>query len=754
MPFTNSTRYVFPLYDGATIVDFKCQVGDRTILGLVKEKQQARKTYDEAKKRGEKAALFEQLPQMADVFTTAIANVPGGATVDVTIKYIQELKHDAETDGIRLTIPTHVAPRYGSYYDSNLNMDEIDDSGGISITVDVDMGDRVPIKKIISPSHPIEVSLGTLSTAASDAEFSASKASATLALSSAQLTKDFVLQIVAKDIGVPQAILETHPTLPNQRALMATLVPKFNLKPQRPEIIFIADRSGSMEGNVKTLISALRVFLKSIPVGCMFNILSFGSSYKFLWPKSKLYGKETLNEAVGHVSSFDANFGGTETLQAITAAIDNRNEALSTELMLLTDGDIYSQRSLFDYVKRQTYSGDVRVFPIGIGGGVSSSLIEGVARAGKGFAQMVGNNEKLDGKIVRMLKGALMPHIKEYQLEIKFDDDSVNSVAESIELKLHIDDSKQKAAESGESTAVEELKAPISLYDPEAEEVHPKVEDTKAAEVELPKFDRPQILQTPHDIPPLFAFNRTCVYLLLSPAASQQTPKSVILKASSPDGPLQLEIPVQVKKQPAEMIHQLAARKATQELEEGSGWLSGVKTTNGEDIESKFPAHYELLRKREAVRLGVEFQVGGKYCSFVAVEANEGKIAEVRQKALAKVTSGTQDTESEDWELIDDDVKVQANHGKCDAFIFMPRRLLQPRSDHTRPILSLQSVVSSDCGPGSPRFCAFSGASPCYSPTSPTYSPHSPAGSPAFEFLGGAIKKDVHTTAGMMNPPQ
>jgi hypothetical protein len=33
-----------------------------------------------------------------------------------------------------------------------------------------------------------------------------------------------VLQVVANDMGVPQAILETHPTLPNQRALMTTLV--------------------------------------------------------------------------------------------------------------------------------------------------------------------------------------------------------------------------------------------------------------------------------------------------------------------------------------------------------------------------------------------------------------------------------------------------------------------------------------------------------------------------------------------------
>jgi hypothetical protein len=33
--------------------------------------------------------------------------------VKVGIEYIMELRHDAEVDGLRFTIPTSVAPRYG-----------------------------------------------------------------------------------------------------------------------------------------------------------------------------------------------------------------------------------------------------------------------------------------------------------------------------------------------------------------------------------------------------------------------------------------------------------------------------------------------------------------------------------------------------------------------------------------------------------------------------------------------------------------
>jgi hypothetical protein len=108
--------------------------------------------------------------------------------------------------------------------------------------------------------------------------------------------------------------------------------------------------------------------------------------------------------AFRHVEKFHADFGGTETLSAVEACCKARHYDLSTELILLTDGDIWAQQRMFDYISDQTKDGNIRVFPIGIGDGVSSALIEGVARAGRGFAQMVADNEKLDSKIVRMVR--------------------------------------------------------------------------------------------------------------------------------------------------------------------------------------------------------------------------------------------------------------------------------------------------------------------------------------------------------------
>ena len=139
----------------------------------------------------------------------------------------------------------------------------------------------------------------------------------------------------------------------------------------------------------------------------------------------------------------------------------------------------------------------------------------------------------------------------------------------------------------------------------------------------LPTLTVPNLLQAPHIIPSLFPFNRTTVYLLIGPESTQKKPKSVILRGTSAHGPLELEIPIQVQEAPSETIHQLAAKKAIAELEQGRGWITQAKDESGKLIKEKFESRFEDMMEREAVRLGVQFQVGGKWCSFVAVESND-----------------------------------------------------------------------------------------------------------------------------------
>ncbi|KAI8722646.1 hypothetical protein NCS52_00408900 [Fusarium sp. LHS14.1] len=624
-------RYIFPLYDGVSVVEFTCTIGSRVIKGVVKEREKAKQVYEEAKAQGEIAGLLEQSLESADVFTTTIGNVPAGERIQVDITYLGELKHDAEVDGVRFTIPTHIVPRYGTALSlgdgSNVIRDE-----GIAFSIDAEMPQGSSIKSIQSPSHPISVNIGTTSTTESE-EPSLRRASATLQQNATFLEKDFIVQVVATNIGEPSAILETHPTIPNQRALMTTLVPKFKLPSEKPEIVFVCDRSGSMGGTIPDLKAALEIFLKSLPVGVKFNICSFGSHFSFLWDRSQTYSKDSLDKALRHIKSFDADFGGTEMYQPVEATFKKRYTDMNLEIFLLTDGAIYDQDRLFELINDNVAEskGSVRVFSLGIGSGASTSLVEGVARAGNGFAQTVGHGEKMDKKVVRMLKGALFPHITDYSLEIKYekadasaDDDDEFELVEKVSDGLKIDVQEVKATEK-----TSESKQPISLFDRSVDDDN-DTDMTDAPDVDskydhLPAVPIPRYLQTPGEIPPLFPFNRTTVYVLLSDATPDQRPKSVLLKGTSRHGPLELEIPITTLAEKDSVIHRLAARKEVKELEEGRGWITHAKDSSGKLFKEKHDGQFSDLVEREAVRLGVTYQVGGKWCSFVAVEEKDGE---------------------------------------------------------------------------------------------------------------------------------
>ncbi|THX61518.1 hypothetical protein D6D06_00512 [Aureobasidium pullulans] len=444
------TRYSFPLYDGVVVTAFTCTIGDKVIKGHVEQKEQARKTFDAAVKKGKSAGLLESLP--LGVFGVTLGNIPINASIRIDIVYGGELKHDAQIDGLRYNLPTSIAPRYGSYPGQLLEMDTAV-LKSMNITVDIDMQGST-IRKVQCPSdHPIALSIGTLSTAPEPTS-DMSKASVSLTHNTTELGSDFVLQILTDDIGSPKAIIEKH-ALPNRQALMVTFVPRFNLKPIRPEIIFIADQSGSMQGTKNTaLVAALKTFLKSLPSGVRFSICAFGSRHKFLWEKSVPYNQKNFTQALNFVQGFTANYGGTELLRPVMAAFESHLVDMPLELVVLTDGEIIAESELFDYVNSQINNEkvDARFFVLGVGRDVSHTLVEGFARAGNGVAQFITDNEVMDSKVVRMLKAALYPHVKDYRLEVAYDEvDDFEMVESGRERSLE----QREKGKTGENSSVD-----------------------------------------------------------------------------------------------------------------------------------------------------------------------------------------------------------------------------------------------------------------------------------------------------------
>src|SRR6185436_18110670 len=100
--------YVFPLPENAAVNEFVMTIGERRIRGIIRERAEAEKIYDEAKAQGYVASLLTE--ERPNIFTQSVANIEPGKQIDVRIHYFHTLAFD---DGWHeFVFPMVVGPRF------------------------------------------------------------------------------------------------------------------------------------------------------------------------------------------------------------------------------------------------------------------------------------------------------------------------------------------------------------------------------------------------------------------------------------------------------------------------------------------------------------------------------------------------------------------------------------------------------------------------------------------------------------------
>ncbi|XP_013855750.1 von Willebrand factor A domain-containing protein 5A [Austrofundulus limnaeus] len=214
-------------------------------------------------------------------------------------------------------------------------------------------------------------------------------------------------------MGDPVVMVSLYPEFP--QSVMSSLA-------SCGEFVFLMDRSGSMECPInnnkpqETRISSARdtllLLLKSLPMGCYFNIYSFGSTFEHIFPKSVEYSEKTMEEAVKKVEGMDANLGGTEILQPLEHIYSQPCVPKQPrQLFVFTDGEVENTKDVIDLVKKN--AGSHRCFSFGIGEGASSALINGLAKEGGGHPQFISGADRMQAKVMQSLKYALQPAVQD-----------------------------------------------------------------------------------------------------------------------------------------------------------------------------------------------------------------------------------------------------------------------------------------------------------------------------------------------------
>lgn len=432
--------FTFPFPSGCSLTKFRCFIGaERVLTSKVKPLNKAIAEYQGAVSNSKSAALFAQ--RTAEIFTVCLGNIPPDTTLRAEVSLAMLLKDKLSSPEriSTLTLPTYIAPRYGNPPSNLVNSTGKNTKHHLSLRLEVVSG--AEIMDIKSSTHTISVQKGygprpchTWDEFAKADSTRGSVHLATVKLSKpiSTLDGDIVFDIVTRpqdQLDSPQAWIETHPSLTDHHAIMLNIPANALLKQRNnaidSEILFLADRSGSMVDKIPALKSAMQFFLKGLPLMCRFNIWSFGSNFSSLWTKSKLYSRETMNEAERHVENdFHASLGGTELLPALKEIFKSRSTTsiATTDIIILTDGEVWREEETIEFInsarKHSSYS--ARFFCLGIGPAVSHSLVEGIAKAGGGYAEVLPASKKSgwEGRVVRMLEAALHNHIGSIELEV------------------------------------------------------------------------------------------------------------------------------------------------------------------------------------------------------------------------------------------------------------------------------------------------------------------------------------------------
>ncbi|VDI19147.1 Hypothetical predicted protein [Mytilus galloprovincialis] len=166
---------------------------------------------------------------------------------------------------------------------------------------------------------------------------------------------------------------------------------------------------------IKKAKETLLLLLKSLPVGCLFNVVSFGSDFSTLFEQSEEYSEATLNQALSLQSQMEADMGGTEILRPLKQIYSNScKQGYPRQIFLLTDGGVRNTNEVISLAKAN--NGYTRVFTFGIGDGASTSLIKNVAKASNGKAIFIKDTDNMQEKVITAMKGSLDNCLSEVSL--------------------------------------------------------------------------------------------------------------------------------------------------------------------------------------------------------------------------------------------------------------------------------------------------------------------------------------------------
>lgn len=422
--------YVFPLPDEAAVDHLTMRIGERIIVGEIKERKEARRIYEKAKQEGKKASLLSQ--ERPNIFTMAVANIAPGEEVEVEIEYQDVVRVDGDVFSLRF--PMVVGTRYipgnplpvqeeagseVSFKESgwSQNTDQVRDASRITPPVSSGVAKLNPVRLMVElaagfPVANVEslyhgVAVREVRDKVQEIRFTGEVVA----------DRDFVLEWTAEKQQTPHAALFTETRGDENYLLLMLSPPVANIPARRSprELVFILDTSGSMAGSsIVQAKKALVLAISRLNERDRFNVIEFNSKARRFFSAAAVADSEHRKQAIAFVGSLTAE-GGTEISPALNLALDGRTDhSRIRQIVFLTDGCVGNEAQLLTQIRKDL--GNSRLFTVGIGSAPNSYFMTRAAAMGRGSFTYVAKLDEVQKKMEKLFLKLEHPAVTDIRL--------------------------------------------------------------------------------------------------------------------------------------------------------------------------------------------------------------------------------------------------------------------------------------------------------------------------------------------------
>ncbi|MDP4301974.1 VIT and vWA domain-containing protein [Leptothrix discophora] len=396
--------YSFPLPWGAVLLGVDVVLGNKRLTGAVVEKKKAEAHYEEAISEGDAVIMLEKNRDHS--YSLNLGNLAAREHGAITLRYDQTLQF--EQRGLRLLIPTVIAPRYGNAQHDGGLMPHQEPSHSLTadhlFELELRLHGELAQSRVASPSHPVGVAHGN------------SDQGSMLTVSLARresLDRDFAL-VVDQPAHDSVAIAAQDCVVPSRVAILASFCPRIRAQGIPSTVVkILVDCSGSMAGDsIDAAKRALQAIVRQFGADDCFSLSRFGSTVEHrsrgLWKATDT----TKLAAQRWVGALKADLGGTE-MEAALSSTFSLAQPVSSDILLVTDGEISAIERTIESAKHSGH----RLFVVGIGSSPAETHLRRLAEATGGACDFVVPGEAVEPAVLRMFARLRSPRLADLSLE-------------------------------------------------------------------------------------------------------------------------------------------------------------------------------------------------------------------------------------------------------------------------------------------------------------------------------------------------